>query len=120
MSRDAVGCCQLKTTPLTGNVGSFDASSTYVTAPGTLLQLIPNSSHGWKLLPPRGWLSVGAAGTPAPAPVTRTLRTEDQGPCTRLLLTAWTLQKYVPGERPLTVSASPGPSPSSGARSWRT
>src|SRR5262249_4501190 len=97
MSRDAVGCCQLNTTPLTGNVGSWDAPSTYDTAPGPLPQLIPKSSPGGKLSPPRGWSSAGAAGTPAPAPVTWTLRIEDHGPCTRSLLTAWTRQKYVPG-----------------------
>jgi len=50
----------------------------------------------------------GAAGTPAPAPVTWTLRIEDHGPCTRSLLTAWTRQKYVPAASPLTVSCVAG------------
>src|SRR4051812_25353105 len=110
MSLDAVGCSHWKSAggELTGNAVSFDASSTYFTAPGTEVQLIPNDSHGWKVLPPRGWLSVGVAGTPAPAPVTVKLRTADHGPCTTSLLTACTRQKYVPGARPLTVALVTG------------
>jgi hypothetical protein len=36
------------------------------------------------------------------------LRVADQGPWTKLLLTAWTRQKYVPFARPLTVSCVAG------------
>jgi hypothetical protein len=51
---------------------------------------------------------VGAAGAPAPAPVTVKLRTVDHGPVTKLLLMACTRQKYVPVARPLTVSCVAG------------
>src|ERR1700704_6389425 len=106
----------LKTTPFAGKAGSFDASSTYLAAPGTALQLIPNDSQGWKLLPPLGWFRVGVAGRPAPAPVTVKLRVADQGPWTKSLLTAWTRQKKVPVARPLTESCVAG----AVTEPWRT
>src|SRR4051812_7153234 len=105
---EGVGDSQLKTTPLTGKAASFDASRTYLTAPGTALQLMPNDSHGWKLVPPLGRFSDGFAGNPALTPVTVKLRGADQAPWTNAPLTAWTRQKYVPFARPLTVSVLVG------------
>jgi hypothetical protein len=54
---------------------------------------MPNDSHGWKLVPPRGWFKVGRPGTPVVAPVTEKLRGADHALCTKSLLTAWTRQK---------------------------